>query len=116
MIEPVTEDYVKLSLRAGVIGGVISRVLKDDAAIHMFRACRWDLTNEMIEAAKRGALAKGMPQKELDDAEAMVAELVGHSEFLRFATGLQNKVDAMYDAYDDAYGKGEDDVSESTSE
>jgi hypothetical protein len=92
----MTEDYVALSIRAGVVSMAISAALKDDVPVRIARMLRWQLTPEFIEGLKKEALAKGMEQKALDDAEAFAVKIYNDKALVKRAMEMQDEMDKLY--------------------
>jgi hypothetical protein len=94
MSEPImTREYARLSIRAGFIAARIERTLGDHSVTKLFREMGWGLTPDLLETVKQAAIRHGMPQTELDAAEAEVAEF--SDEFMDYLMSIQNRVDQV---------------------
>jgi len=100
-MKKMTEEYCKLSVRAGIIAGTLQRFQQNSMAIKIFREFRWELTPEFLEQIKRDAIAEGVPAEELEVAEAMAAGLMQDAVLMRRALEMQHDVDQLLGVKED---------------
>jgi hypothetical protein len=89
----MTEEYAKISLRAGYLAAAIEAVT-GEPVIHWVRTRAWQFTPEFLEDFKVFALKAGVPQAALDQAEREAADYItNHPEMLRELIAAQDRVD-----------------------
>ena len=81
----MTDDYAKLSIRAGFIAGAIDRALGGDKASRLIRLCSWVLTADFLEAIKAEAIRRGVPAQLLERAEQSAAAVASDPQFIQLA-------------------------------
>ncbi len=65
-VSKVTPEYAKLSLLAGFFAARADEYLGGDYFIGMVRSQAWNLTEDLLVEWKKEAMAKGVPEEDLD--------------------------------------------------
>lgn len=94
----MTEQYAKLSLRAGFLAAAIESELhsKGEVIAHI-RRIAWKLTPEIIDAMKETAIREGASPEVLELAEQEAAQLMQDRRAVERMMEFQAVVDERFD-------------------